>query len=81
MTLQEYVDNLNKFLKEHPEAKEFPIFAFTDRGQSVEEVTCTPTLADWDGLADDWLDEDGIQDYNEDESPEDAVKINSVCIN
>jgi len=45
MKFKEYVENINKFLEEHPEAADmFCVYATDDDGNDYLGVDCTPTL-------------------------------------
>ena len=45
MTLEEYVEKLNKFMKRHPDLKDAPvIFAQDDEGNSYDTVKYPPCM-------------------------------------
>lgn len=75
MTFEEYVNSLNKFLKEHPEtAKMRPIYAADDEGNDFGFVHYAPSMGTYD---------DGYQTLDE-ETIAAGMTIkdcNVVCIN
>jgi len=71
MTFECYVNNLQNFLIEFPETKNFTVVAsIDDEGNGFSEVYLGPSLGEYDG-------EDFIQDNEED----DSVEVNAVCVN
>lgn len=51
MTLEEYVDNLNDFLEQNPEAKELPVvYASDPEANDWHYVHSTPCLIDKDDV-------------------------------
>lgn len=68
MKLKEYMDNLNKLVKDNPEAKEFDVIsAIDDEGNGYNLVFFHPTLGVYDG-----------DEFNTDVDPK---KFNAICIN
>ena len=69
MTLKEYVENLNDFLEENPEAKELPVvYASDPEGNDWHNVQSTPCLIQKDENS--WR----LTTYT-------IEKANEVCIN
>jgi len=76
MNLQEYIDNLNNFAKEHPEMLNATvIYSKDDEGNGYQEVYYTPTIGqfDTDGefQSEENLKSDEVEEY----------QLNAVCIN
>jgi hypothetical protein len=68
MKLKEYVDHLNKLVKDNPKALDFEVIAaIDDEGNGYNRVVFHPTLGSWDG-----------DDFETDIQPE---EFNSICIN
>lgn len=78
MTLKEYIENLNKFVKENPETLDYQvIYSRDDEGNGYQQVHSLPDIGQFDG--DDFSSKD-----NYDEEPEeygDDFEVNAVCIN
>lgn len=75
MTLKEYLENLNEFIAEHPEALEYEVVTSADdEGNYYNPVHYTPSIG---------LFEDGefTQLDNFEECEIDNKDANSVCIN
>ena len=74
MKLKEYIKELNKIIKENPEAKNLTvIYARDEEGNGFEEVYYTPSI----GYFNDY------EFYNDsgEEFKEKKLKVNSICIN
>ena len=78
MNLKEYIDNLNKLVKRHPEALEYEvIYAEDAEGNHYDGVYYTPTIGfvcDGEFVAETDFE---IEHVNYDE----PLKSNAVCIN
>jgi hypothetical protein len=75
MKLKEFIENLNEFVKENPEALELDVYTSKDdEGNGHNSVVCEPVLGNF---------EDGV--FSSVEQIEDAgwedVELNAVCIN
>ena len=78
MKLKEFMENLNEFIKENPEALELDvIYSKDDEGNGYQEVN------DWIGMGqfdyDDFIPEENYKE--EPEEYDEDYKINAVCIN
>jgi hypothetical protein len=82
MKLSKYLEQLQEFVKRHPEAKDYEvIYARDDEGNGYDTVYFGPTAG---VFADDgeFYQKDNYLEYNEDETEEGYKKAeNSVCIN
>lgn len=77
MKLSEYINQLQEFIKENPEAAEFEVcYAIDDEGNGYNDVYYTPTI----GYRPEGGEFIGISDTEWFEEHED-IKPNSVCIN
>lgn len=75
MTLQEFINNLNEFVKENPECLTMDVVTSSDdEGNNYNSVNYKPTK----GIYEDgeFISFEMCEDYNRDERD-----INSVCIN
>lgn len=73
MKLKEYIENLNEFVKEHPEALELDtIYAKDSEGNGYHDVSYTPTLMQVD---------EGYYREVQCDPDEDDFSPNAVCIN
>lgn len=73
MTLKEYFELLQEFIKEHPEALEYEVISSKDdEGNGYNRIYYSPTLGSFNG--DDFSTE--LEDLEEGNLP-----INAVCIN
>lgn len=67
MTLKEYVDNLNKLIKERPETAEFDVVTSKDdEGNGYNLVYYSPTVGEYDAKDREFYPE---------------RKLNAVCVN
>ena len=68
MTLKEYIEELNKLVKQNPKILELPvIYSADDEGNHYQMVHYTPTLGTFDDFDGEWEAE--------------TVNPNAVCIN
>jgi hypothetical protein len=68
MKLSEYLEHLNKVVKNNPKSLEFEVISsIDDEGNGYSPVFFHPTLGSWDG-----------DDFETDIQPE---EFNSICIN
>ena len=75
MTLKEYLENLNEFVAEHPEALEYEVVTSADdEGNYYNPVHYTPSI----GL---FKDDEFTHKDNFEECEIDNEDANSVCIN
>jgi len=75
MKLKTYIENLQTFLKENPDAAEFIVVTSKDdEGNGFNPVYCPPSLGNWDE------DEREFNDHGEDEE-ENYGEKNAVCVN
>tara|TARA_R100001480_G_scaffold70152_1_gene81407 strand:- start:2872 stop:3099 length:228 start_codon:yes stop_codon:yes gene_type:complete len=75
MKFKEYVENLNKLLKEKPETAELEVItSIDDEGNAFNRVFYGPATGVYD--------EGDNTFYDEDDFLEDAeIKVNAVCLN
>lgn len=75
MTLKEFMENLNEFIKENPETLEMEVVTSKDdEGNGYNRVYYTPSKGMYeDG---DFISFDSLEDYGKDED-----EINAVCLN
>lgn len=75
MKLKEYIKNLQKFVKENPDAANYTcVYSKDDEGNSYHEVLYTPSIGSFDGNSD-WVSDDGTKEFSEE------YEKNSVCLN
>ena len=75
MTLKEYVENLNEFVKENPEALDYiVVYSSDDEGNSYGRVHYTPSIGQYEDY--EFIHVESFEDREMD--GEDA---NAVCIN
>ena len=71
MTFEHYIINLQNFLKENPETKDFKVIAaIDDEGNGFNDVYFPPSIGEY-------FEGDFMQDI-EDEDPR---ELNAVCVN
>jgi hypothetical protein len=67
MTLKEYIENLNQFVKENPQTLDMQVIASKDdEGNDYSAVYFTPSI----------ISSEVYEDY-----PKDSSQTNAVCIN
>lgn len=75
MTLQEYINSLNKVIENHPEAAEYVVvYSIDDEGNNFQEVHFTHILGYFD-------EEDFISHEDDFEEREIEQTFNAICIN
>jgi hypothetical protein len=75
MTLKEYIENLNEFVKENPEALEYIVVSSSDdEGNSYSPVYYTPSIGQYE-------DHEFIHVENFEDREMDDEDTNAVCIN
>lgn len=82
MKLKEYIDNLNKFVKENPEALELDVISIDPHTNWSSSVYHEPCLGHYD--PGDFFDEEAIEMKRVSPCIYDnkaSFKINAVCIN
>lgn len=79
MNLKEYIDNLNKLVKRHPEALEYEVIYVEDaEGNGYANVYYEPTLGCWGVDGYDFIPEDNFFEYVDEIED---LQPNVVCIN
>lgn len=79
MKLREYIQNLNKLAKEHPEYLDLDVIAASDdEGNDYNKVNHEPTPMFHDEDNDYYIDEDNFDDEFE---GEEEFEANVICIN
>ncbi len=79
MTLQTYLNNLNRLVSERPELLELPVvYSGDSEGNSYDTVSYEPSLGffdleDWDFIP--------VHNFEEERENYDNLEINCVCIN
>lgn len=75
MNLRKFIDNLQAFAMDNPEALGFTVItASDDEGNSFEEVYHSPTLMGYN--------EEEREAYSDEASCDDmGIELNSVCVN
>ena len=75
MKLKEFIENLNEFVKENPDALEFEVITSKDdEGNGFNRVFYTPTKGFYN--EEDFTSHNQFDDFNLDDE-----SLNSVCIN
>jgi len=75
MTLKEYFEGLQEFIKENPDALELEVItSIDDEGNGFNQVCFEPSKGNYDG--DTFTSVDNFEDYNID-----IEDINAVCVN
>lgn len=75
MKLKEYLDNLNKLVKENPDCLEYEVVSsIDDEGNGFNSVYYSPTLGIFE-------DDEFISGENIDERGRSVNEINAICIN
>jgi hypothetical protein len=75
MTLKEYIENLNEFVKENPEALDYiVVYSSDDEGNSYSQVYYTPSIGQY-------KDYEFIHAENFEDREMDGEDANAVCIN
>ena len=82
MTLGEYIEQLQKFIEENPEAKDFTtVYAIDPEGNAFHEVYYEPGLGHFDPKNEEWESKENLNEENYDEEELKDKPLNSVCIN
>lgn len=78
MTLEKFLENINKLVKENPEILDYEvIYARDDEGNGYQEVAFEPSIGIFDDESrGEFICESHVEDYERDKS-----EINSICIN
>lgn len=77
MTLEEYINNLNEFVKENPAALQMTVvYSKDDEGNGYQRIYYTPTIGQFDENEDEFQSENNLK---KDEVEE--YELNAVCIN
>lgn len=75
MTLKEYFEQLQEFIKENPDALELEVVtSIDDEGNGFNRVYYGPSKGNYDG--DSFTSVDSFEDYNMD-----GEDVNAVCLN
>jgi hypothetical protein len=75
MTLKEYIENLNQFVKENPQTLDMQVIASKDdEGNDYSAVYFTPSKGIYDGYS--FISSEVYEDFQRDSS-----QTNAVCIN
>ena len=81
MKFKDYIKNLQKFLKEHPETVEMEVVAsIDDEGNGYNVVQFGPSIAQFHSMEDPWLELVGFYEKENKESPA-LEDCNAVIIN
>ena len=74
MKLKQYIKNLQKFVKENPDAADYEvIYAKDSEGNGYNPVTYDPSLGSYADR--DFVQDDGTKEFKEE------FEVNAVCIN
>ena len=81
MKLKEYIESLQQFVEENPEAAELEaVYSTDDEGNGYQSVYFAPALGSYDGeYKGEWISKDCIEEDPDRDLEE--YDINSVCIN
>lgn len=75
MKLKEYIENLNEFVKENPDALDLDVLtSIDDEGNGFNMVSFSPSKGYYDG--NDFIYDQNLKEYGYDDSD-----INAVCVN
>ena len=81
MKFKDYIKNLQKFLKEHPETAEMEVVtSIDDEGNGYNAVQFGPSIAQFHSMEDPWLELVGFYEKENKESPA-LEDCNAVIIN
>lgn len=81
MKFKDYVENLQEFLKEHPETAEMEaVTSIDEEGNDYNAVQFGPSIAQFHSMEDTWLELLGFYEEEDKESPA-LEDCNAVIIN